>query len=96
MNKELAIIEAGRVWQVNMVALNGVKRRIRAEAEAQIEREVKVRREAAARAILYAYDQGATKTALRQVTMKDHWDFASYLELGTELARAEEERNSRQ
>jgi N-acetylmuramic acid 6-phosphate (MurNAc-6-P) etherase len=88
MNKEQAILEAGRVWQANMADVNALKKRIRAEAEAQIEREVKARREAAARAIRFAFDQGATKTALRSVTTKDHWDFESYLELGEELAHA--------
>lgn len=87
VNKEQAIREAGRVWQNNMAPLNELKRRIRAEAEAQIEREVKLRREAAALAILFAYDQGATKAALREVTTKDHHGFQAYLTLGEELAR---------
>jgi hypothetical protein len=91
VNKEQSIQEARRVWDNNVGSLNALKRRIREEAEEQIEREVKARREAAARAILFAYDQGATKTALRAVTTKDHWDFESYLELGEELARNEGE-----
>lgn len=91
MNTEQAIEEAGRVWRSTVGELNEVKKRIRAEAEAQIEAETKERREAAARAIHYALDHGASKVKLRQVTTKDHWDFESYVTLGTELAREEGE-----
>lgn len=92
-SKDRAIQEAGRVWRANMADINELKRRIRAEAEAQIEREVRARREAAARAIHDARDVGATKTALREVTTKDHYDFESYVALGAQLAREDAERS---
>lgn len=87
MDKDQAINEAGRVFRTSMGTLNEVKRRIRAEAEARVEFETKTRREAAARAIHYAWEQGATKAALREVTTKDHHGFQAYLDLGIELAR---------
>lgn len=91
--KDSAIQEAGRVFRINMGELNAVKRRIRAEAEAQIERETKARREASARAIHAAFELGATKAALREVTTKDHHGFAGYLSLGAQLAREDAERS---
>lgn len=91
MDKEQAIQEAGRVWNIQIAPINDLKKRIRAEAEAQIEREVKARREAAARAIAFAHDQGASKASLRKVTTKDHWDFEGYLALGHELSASEGE-----
>ena len=72
MDKEQAVLEAGRVFRANMGDVNALKRRIRARAEQAIEREVKIRQEAAARAIHFAYEMGATKSALREVTTKDH------------------------
>jgi predicted membrane chloride channel (bestrophin family) len=95
MDKDQAIQEARRVWINTMGQLNAVKRRIRVEAEEQIERETKQRREIAARAIFFAYEQGATKTALRAVSTKDHHDFASYITLGEELERDELEREGK-
>jgi hypothetical protein len=86
LNKLTAIEEAGRVWRENIVPLPDLKKRIRAEAEARIELEVESRRAAAARAIQAARDAGATKTSLREVTTKDHWDFEGYVALGEELA----------
>lgn len=87
MNKDQSIQEAGRVWRNTVGDLGALKRRIRAEAEAQIELEVEKRRATAARAIHFAWEQGATRAALRQVTTKDHHGFAAYLALGEELAR---------
>jgi predicted membrane chloride channel (bestrophin family) len=95
MEKDQSIQEARRVWSSTMGQVNEVKRRIRIEAEAQIEREIKQRRETAARAIFFAYEQGATKTALREVSTKDHHDFASYITLGEELAREDAEREGK-
>jgi F0F1-type ATP synthase membrane subunit b/b' len=89
MDKEQAIREAGRIWNKSVAELPELKKRIRAEAEAQIDREVEQRRAAAARAVKYARDRGATKVALREVTTKDHRDFESYVKLGDELARLE-------
>lgn len=89
MNKEQSIQEAGRVWRKTVAELPELKRRIRAEAEAEIERETERRRTEAARAIHYALDHGATKTALRAVTTKDHHGFESYVTLGEELAAKE-------
>jgi len=86
MNKEQSIREAERVWANNITVLNALKRRIRAEAEAEIERELAQRKAAAARAIHYAREQGASKTALREVTTKDHYDFESYITLGEQLS----------
>ena len=92
MDKEQAVLEAGRVFRANMGDVNALKRRIRARAEQAIEREVKIRQEAAARAIHFAYEMGATKSALREVTTKDHRGFQAYLSLGEQLARDESER----
>lgn len=90
MDKEQAIEEARRVWAKNITPLNDLKKRIREEAEAEIQRETERRREEAARAIHVARDAGATKVSLREVTTKDHWDFESYVKLGEELARGGE------
>lgn len=94
MNKDQSIEEAGRVWRNTVTEIPAIRMRLRAEMEARFEAEVealtKIRREAAARAIHYAIDHGATKTALRQVTTKDHWDFEGYVALGNELAAKEE------
>jgi hypothetical protein len=87
MNKEQSIQEAGRVWHSTVAEIPALKRRIRAEAEAEIKREVKERREAAAIAIHYARDRGATKVSLRHVTTRDHNSFEEYVALGNELAR---------
>lgn len=87
MDKEQAIEEARRVWAKNITPLPELKKRIREEAEAEIERETTRRREEAARAIQAARDAGATKVSLRNVTTKDHWDFESYVDLGEKLAR---------
>ncbi len=67
---------------------------MRAEAEARLEAEIEAmeppRREAAARAIHYALDHGATKTALRKVTTSDPYGFEGYVDLGKKLALEEE------
>ena len=91
MNKEQSIREAGRIWANTVAELPELKKRIRAAAEAEIERETELRRAEAARAIKYARDRGATKVALRGVTTKDHHDFESYIALGAELAEKEGE-----
>lgn len=89
MNTEQSIQEAGRIWRKTVGDVFAMKKRVRAEAEAQIEHEVEVRRIEAARVIHYALDHGATKTALRKMTTKDHWDFESYVDFGNELAAKE-------
>lgn len=89
MNKEQSINEAGRIWNNTVGELNELKKRIRADAEAEIERETATRRAQAARAIKYARDRGATKTALRAVTTSDHYGFEEYVILGEELAKVE-------
>jgi hypothetical protein len=88
MNKDQSIEEAGRVWRNAITPIPELKKRIRQEAEATIESEIARRREVAARAIHYALDHGATKTALRKVTTKDHYGFEEYVDLGVELARS--------
>jgi hypothetical protein len=85
--KDRAVQEAGRIWRDNITLLPELKKRIREEAESEIERETARRRAEAARAIQAARDLGASKMSLREVTTKDHWDFESYVKLGEELAR---------
>lgn len=82
-----SINEAGRVWSSTVAGIPEFKRRVRAEAEALIAQEVEERRNRAAKAIHRALESGATKTALRAVTTKDHWGFEEYVTLGNELAR---------
>lgn len=93
MNKDQSIEEAGRIWRNNITDIPAIRKQIREEAEARVEAEIAaletVRRTAAARAIHYALDHGATKTALRKVTTMDFWDFKVYVDLGEELARKE-------
>lgn len=86
MNKTEAIAEVERIWTENIPGLAEMRRRVRAEAEARIEAETQRRRELAARAIHYALDRGASKTALRKITTSDHWGFAGYVDLGMEMA----------
>ena len=40
--------------------------------------------------LLLAADIGATKTALRQVTTKDHWDFEAFVGLGQAIANGQD------
>ncbi|WP_349899823.1 hypothetical protein [Parafrigoribacterium soli] len=87
MNTLDAIEEAGRVWRNSVAKVPALKKDIRAEAEARIEREIESRRVEAARAIDFALDHGATKRALQQVTTRDHDGFEGYVTLGDELAR---------
>jgi hypothetical protein len=89
MNKEQAVSEAGRVWRTNIAPINDLRKRIRAEAEAQIEAEVKRRKEVAARAIGEALEAGASKASLRKVTTSDHWGFEEYVVLVQQLAAGE-------
>jgi len=91
VNKEQSIQEARRVWENRVADIPALKKRIRARAEAAIEREIELRRAEVARAINTARDLGATKTALREVTTKGHNDFESYVALGERLAREEGE-----
>lgn len=84
-NKELAIEEAGRIWRATVGDLANMKKRIRAEAEAQIEAETLRRQREAACAIHIALEAGASKASIRKVTTKDHWGFESYVELGEHL-----------
>ncbi|MBC7594930.1 MAG: hypothetical protein H7288_13500 [Kineosporiaceae bacterium] len=96
MNTKQAIEATQQVWKENMSELTALKRDIRKAALDDMESELaeitRVRREAAARAIYYAIDHGATKTALRKVTTSDHWNFESFVDLGIELAEAEAQR----
>jgi len=91
MNTQQSIEEAGRVWSRTVAEIPALKKRIRAEAEARIDAEINGQRSAAARAIHYALDHGATKRALHKVTTTDHWDFESYVDLGRALARDKDE-----
>ena len=94
MNTAQSIEEARRVWDTNIASIPAIRKRRREEREDAIRREdaeleelIRTRRVAAALAIYYALDHGASKTALREVTTKDHYGFESYVTLGVELAR---------
>lgn len=94
MSTEQSIADAGRVWSKTVGDIPALKKRIRARAEARIEELVAERRAEAAKAIHCALCHGATKTALREVTTKDHRGFEEYVELGEELARDEHSMSS--
>ncbi|MET3770373.1 hypothetical protein ABIB15_003085 [Marisediminicola sp. UYEF4] len=90
MNTLQAIQEAGRVWRENITDIPAIRRKLRAEAEAKIEADVaelvETRRVAAAKAIHYAIDHGATKTALRKVALVKflrQFDWFSYAATGS-------------
>lgn len=89
MDKQQAIDEAARVWRNSVGELQALKKRIRAEAEARIAEETETRRREAAVAIQFALDMGASKTALRAVTTKNHYDFEGYVELAQHVTAEE-------
>lgn len=76
------VAEVSRIWSATVARLPEARKRIRAAAEAQIERETEQRRAKAARAIYSAWAQGVSKSALRKVTTSDHHDFEAYITLG--------------
>ncbi len=81
--------EVGRVWSETVAQLPEARKRIRAAAEAQIERETEQRRAKVARAIYSAWAQGVSKSALRKVTTSDHHGFEAYVSLGRQLDTGE-------
>lgn len=93
MNTKESMTQAAKVWRENISPIREMRKQAKIEAaaagaeiEARLEAEIAVRKEAAARAIHYSLEHGASKSALRRITTSDHYGFEGYVDLGAELA----------